>query len=185
MTPEAHQRAAFDAVDLPLQAFTLRLVRIPLPSGEIEVLATSLLDPTVYPSADFADLYHRRWRIEEAFRHIKCRLKIEQFGGETPLAIRQEFHAAILVHNLATIAAQEALAERQQLLGLFSANLTHASHLIQLHLPRLVADPTQQAVLCALLLESVSRQITRTRPDREGPPRKKNRAKPRYHRSYK
>jgi IS4 transposase len=32
------------------------------------VLMTSLLDATQYPAGPFGDLYHRRWRIEEAFK---------------------------------------------------------------------------------------------------------------------
>ena len=45
----------------------LRLVRVVLSTGSIEVLATSLLDSAAYPAAEFAALYHARWRIEEAF----------------------------------------------------------------------------------------------------------------------
>ncbi|MBP8787140.1 MAG: transposase, partial [Azonexus sp.] len=32
---------------------------------------TSLLDSAQYPAPAFADLYHRRWRIEEAFKRLK------------------------------------------------------------------------------------------------------------------
>jgi len=31
------------------------------------VVITSLLDSVAYPAEGFADLYHSRWRIEEAF----------------------------------------------------------------------------------------------------------------------
>jgi hypothetical protein len=46
---------------LSTEAMTLRLVRVELPSGEIEVLITSLLDKDVYPHSLFGDLYHQRW----------------------------------------------------------------------------------------------------------------------------
>ena len=45
----------------------VRLLRVVLPNGRIEVLATSLLDMLVYPAQAFAALYGSRWRIEEAF----------------------------------------------------------------------------------------------------------------------
>ena len=45
----------------------LRLVRVVLSTGCIEVLATSLLDTAAYPTGEFAALYHARWSIEEAF----------------------------------------------------------------------------------------------------------------------
>ena len=101
MQPGHGQRQDFVQHQLPMDAFSVRLVRVPLKTGQIEILATSLLDASRWPAADFAALYQQRWRIEEAFRHLKCRLQLEQFGGETPQAIRQEFHASILLHNLA------------------------------------------------------------------------------------
>jgi len=88
--PGKPQKQVFKSHDLPMTSFQLRLVRVLLPSGQVEVLVTNLLDEERWPSAEFSALYHRRWRIEEAFRHLKARLKLEQFGGETPLAIRQE-----------------------------------------------------------------------------------------------
>ena len=183
--PQA-QHAGFAEHELPLTPFRLRLVRVVLPSGQIEVLATSLLDEVQYPASVFGQLYQQRWRIEEAFRHIKCRLKLERFGGETPLAIRQEFHATILLHNLATLAGLEALqclpeAERSEQ----HVNLTHASQWLRLLIPQLLHRTGDIATLCTCLVEGILYQLTRKRPDRTAPPRKRNRAKPRYHRAYK
>ncbi|MBK6717128.1 MAG: IS4 family transposase [Burkholderiales bacterium] len=62
----------------------LRLVRVVLSTGNIEVLVTSLLDTVAYPAAEFAALYHARWRIEEAFKTLKCRLHLEGFTGSCP-----------------------------------------------------------------------------------------------------
>ena len=183
--PQAHH-AGFAEHELPLTPFRLRLIRVVLPSGQIEVLATSLLDEGQYPAAVFGQLYQQRWRIEEAFRHIKCRLKLERFGGETPLAIRQEFHATILLHNLATLAGLEALqclpeAERSEQ----HVNLTHASQWLRLLIPQLLHRTGDIATLCTCLVEGILCQLTRKRPDRTAPPRKRDRAKPRYHRAYK
>lgn len=38
-----------------------------LPSGQEEFLVTSLMDCEAFPACELADLYHRRWRIEECF----------------------------------------------------------------------------------------------------------------------
>jgi hypothetical protein len=62
--PQAHH-AGFAEHELPLTPFRLRLIRVVLPSGQIEVLATSLLDEGQYPAAVFGQLYQQRWRIEE------------------------------------------------------------------------------------------------------------------------
>jgi hypothetical protein len=80
---------------------TFRLIRVRLPNGAEELLATSLLDPEAYPAAEFAALYHDRWGIEEAFKVLKHRLLVEQFSGELPESIRQDFHAKIFTANLA------------------------------------------------------------------------------------
>ena len=67
----------------------VRLVRVVLPSGRIEVLATSLLDSAAHPSESFAALYKSRWKIEEAFKTLKHRLHLEGFTGELPHVIEQ------------------------------------------------------------------------------------------------
>ncbi len=183
--PQMHH-AGFTEHKLPLTPFRLRLVRVVLPSGQIEVLATSLLDEVQYPASVFGQLYQQRWRIEEAFRHIKCRLKLERFGGETPLAIRQEFHATILLHNLATLAGLEALQSLpESRRAEIHVNLTHASQRLRLLIPQLLGKSSDIAALCTCLVEGIHRQLTRKRPDRAAPPRKSNRLKPRYHRAYK
>lgn len=185
IAPNGAHRQSFAAHQLPLQPFQLRLVRVPLSNGQSEVLATSLLDETVWPAAAFAALYQKRWRIEEAFRHLKSRLKLEQFGGETPSAIRQEFHAAILLHNLATIAAQDVLIQQGLDAETHAPNLTHASHLVRLYLPILLNDPVSINEIGPTLFESIARQIVRRRPDKPTSLRRANRKKPRHHRAYK
>ena len=42
----------------------LRLIRVELESGEIEVLITSLTDEQKFPYEIFMDLYHKRWLVE-------------------------------------------------------------------------------------------------------------------------
>ena len=92
----------------PRAVLRLRLVRVVLPTGCIEVLVTSLLDTVAYPAAEFGALYHTRWRIEEAFKTLKCRLHLEGFSGELPYAIEQEIHAKILVANITAALCSQA-----------------------------------------------------------------------------
>ena len=82
-------------------ALDLRLIRVVLSSGEVEILATALLDEDQYPQADFAALYAQRWSIEGDFRIQKSRLQMENFTGKRPHAIHQDVHARILTKNLA------------------------------------------------------------------------------------
>ena len=141
------QRRDFVQHQLPMDAFSVRLVRVPLKTGQIEILATSLLDASRWPAADFcsavsATLAHRR---RSGISNVACNL--EQFGGETPQAIRPEFHASILLHNLAIIAAQDVLAEQELDAATLAPNLTHATHLVRLYLPQLLEDRHQSTGL--------------------------------------
>jgi hypothetical protein len=65
---------------------------------------TSLLDEVGYPTTAFGDLYHARWRIEEAFKRIKHRLALEQLSGISWLAAQQDFGAKVLCDNLNALA---------------------------------------------------------------------------------
>ena len=75
--PPPNRRDAVD-YECPRQASTVRLIRQVTPDGKVRVLMTSLLDHTRYPAPTFAELYHRRWRIEEAFKRLKHRLSLER-----------------------------------------------------------------------------------------------------------
>ena len=51
--------------------YSLRLVRVDLPSGEREILVSSLTDLEAYPTSLFADLYFQRWGVEEDYKVLK------------------------------------------------------------------------------------------------------------------
>jgi IS4 transposase len=51
----------------------------------------------------FAELYHRRWGIETDFRRLKQTLTLDNFSGRSVTAVKQDFHAAQLLKNLALL----------------------------------------------------------------------------------
>ncbi len=81
----------------------VRLIRVELSSGEIEILATSLHNTRKYPSKIFKDLYFKRWKVETFYDELKNKLKVELFTGYSQRAILQDFYAAILVSNIQSI----------------------------------------------------------------------------------
>lgn len=90
---------------LPADPLRVRLIRVELNNGEVEVLATSLLDEKIYPHRAFARLYALRWGIEETYKREKQRMEIENFSGRSPWVVLQDFHAKIFAQTLtATIA---------------------------------------------------------------------------------
>lgn len=81
----------------------IRLIKVKLDNGTIEVLGTSLLEKEKYPVRIFKNLYHKRWGVEEAFKMLKSRMKLEDFSGKTARSIRQDFHAKILMMTLCAV----------------------------------------------------------------------------------
>lgn len=77
-----------------------RLVKIDLPTGEKEILCTSLLDYEEYPYDQFDALYHTRWNVEEAYKLLKSRAELEDFSGKTAIAVKQDFFAKVFLMSL-------------------------------------------------------------------------------------
>ncbi|MGH8475623.1 MAG: transposase [Methylococcales bacterium] len=77
---KARRQAKARGQILTAKTLTPGPIRVVLSSGRIAVLATSLIDPETYPAWAFAELYHARWNIEEAFKVLEHRLHLEQFA---------------------------------------------------------------------------------------------------------
>jgi len=87
-------------MDAPIK---VRLVRVDLPNGEVEVLITSLLDSLKFPSKIFKELYFLRWGIETFYDQLKNKLKVGCFTGYSKISILQDFFCAIFISNLQSI----------------------------------------------------------------------------------
>src|SRR5437762_8214928 len=109
----ADQRAEVRALGLPLE-LTVRFVSVRLPTGELEVLATSLLDEQQYPTEEFLNVYHYRWNHETFYGVMKGRLDLENFSGQTAEAVRQDFHSTLLLCNLESVLTRPAAAALQE-----------------------------------------------------------------------
>jgi hypothetical protein len=89
-----------ELMDKPIKC---RLIKIELGDGSNEVLCTSLIDSQEYKFEEFVQLYHYRWNEEEAYKLLKARIELEIFSGKTARAIKQDFHAKVLLMNLCAI----------------------------------------------------------------------------------
>jgi len=115
----------------PLQLM-VRLVTVRLNTGELEVLVTSLLNETTYPTADFASVYWQRWGHETYYGRLKGRLDLEHCSGQTVEAVEQDFHAMVLLSNVESVVtgpAQAQLVERSAQ----RAQSTQVNRAISLH----------------------------------------------------
>lgn len=91
----------------------VRLVRVDLPNGEIEILMTSLLDSQIYPASMFKELYFLRWGIETFYDELKNKLKVEYFTGYSLMSIQQDFYCAIFISNLQSVIVNDLEEELQ------------------------------------------------------------------------
>lgn len=94
-------------VGIEPRPLTARLVKVLLSSGETEILLTTLSSKDRYPLIIFQRLYFMRWGIEEAFKTVKSTLDVERFSGKTSRAVKQDFYAAILLHNMQALMTKE------------------------------------------------------------------------------
>jgi|WetSurMetagenome_2_1015567.scaffolds.fasta_scaffold124693_1 hypothetical protein len=86
----------------------VRLISIPLESGEIELLMTSLTDMEKFPYDIFKPLYFLRWNIESFYNRIKNILALENFSGLCSNAIKQDFYCAMFISNVQSLIIDEA-----------------------------------------------------------------------------
>ena len=78
----------------------IRLVKVILPSGGIEVLATNLMAADGYCAEDLKELYFLRWGVETSISFQKNILMLESFSGQSVVSVEQDFYATVLVANL-------------------------------------------------------------------------------------
>jgi hypothetical protein len=76
------------------------------------MIATMLLDTTVWPDAKIIDLYGQRWHIETCFDHLKTTMKMNVLKCQTVDGVMKELAAYLLVYNLVRLAMLQA-AKRQ------------------------------------------------------------------------
>jgi len=95
-------------LNIPTSNIKVRLIRVILDDGSVEVLATSLLNIKKFPRKTFLNLYHQRWFIEEDYKVMKSRLEVENFSGYSVEAIQQDIYAKVLTKNMAAVAILEA-----------------------------------------------------------------------------
>lgn len=176
------ERAELKRLGLPLE-LTVRFVSLRLPDGKLEVLVTTLWDETLYPTEEFLEVYHCRWNHETFYHVLKSRLDLENFSGETVEAVRQDFHAAVLLCNIETVLTQPASAAVEE----HSAQHKHPKKINHADAYHALKDQLLDLLYSDTPTEQVIRQLQRlfvgsptsVRPDRKVP-----RPKQSFHRSY-
>ena len=180
LPPVPHQ----DALDYecPTHPVHVRLVRHTVPGGKTRIIMTNLMDSSTFPAHLFGDLYHQRWRIEEAFKRLKHRLNLEHVSGLSQQSVMQDLAAKILCDNLqslmcATAAQTEELTTNQRI------NRTSAHSKLRHLIPAVLLAVQSYSVLHSLMAD-LAKNTHQHKPGRSNP-RKKSHTKPHKNMAYK
>lgn len=171
----------------PADAPSVRVVRNVSTNGRVRVLATNL-DPADFPPECFGDLYHARWKIEEAFKRLKHRYHLEAVSGLSQQALIVDVAAKVLADNLASLACAAAQAVRHadkpEAATLRRCNRSYAARTLLHMLPAvllLVGDVNAAIDNAIALLARTTKQV---HPGRSSP-RPPNHIKPHARFAYK
>ena len=80
----------------------IRVVKLPLPEGKIEILITNLFSEA-FSIEKLAQIYRMRWGIETSYNFIKNKLCVENFTGVSKIVILQDFYATMMLWNLTSM----------------------------------------------------------------------------------
>ena len=81
----------------------VRLVKVLLNTGEVEVLISNLYDTALYTIEEMKEVYHLRWGIETFYGYMKEELQLGQFSGIREICIQQDFAANLFLFNLQSL----------------------------------------------------------------------------------
>jgi hypothetical protein len=161
----------------------VRLLKVRLPNGEVEVLGTDLLDAQLYPTAAFKVVYGWRWTHETYHDRLKNIFEVERFSGQSGQTIKQDFYGVIFLATLESIlnkpaqAALTAQGAARQCRYAPQVNRAVSYVTVLEHIVQLLAD-TQRSP--ASTLAAIERLLlttpTRQRPGRQYPRRKRSAA---------
>jgi hypothetical protein len=141
------------------------------------VLATTLLDPELYPAAQLAQAFRLRWQAEVDLRSIKVAMRMDVLRCKTPQMVRREFWMHLLAYNLVRTVMAEA-ADRHDCLPR-QISFTAAVQLLRSFAPLMALLPEEIAMrMHALLLSALAKEVVGDRPDRYEPRAIKRRPKP-------
>ncbi|MHC1683093.1 MAG: IS4 family transposase [Clostridiaceae bacterium] len=151
----------------------MRVLKFELNSGVIETLITNIFDED-FSVSDFKELYFKRWGIEVKYNEIKNKLQIENFTGETPIAIEQDFYATMYLSNMVALAkmdANEIIEEEYKNKGLKYEYKVNTNVLIGKLKDTLITmisinNPWKRSHMLKHIEKEIQRNVIPIRPDR-------------------
>ena len=109
--PSEKEKVTARAHNLKIAPLKVRVSKVELATGEIELLVSNLYNDLEISNSDMKELYFKRWGIEESIKKMKPKMKLEFWGCRKSKSIYQEFHANVFMYNLVCILGTEAQVE--------------------------------------------------------------------------
>jgi len=178
MCPRTLSQETFASLPETLTVRVLRFhTRVPGFRSKTIMVATTLLDPKVYPLEAIADLYADRWTVELRLRDVKTTMGMEVLRGKSPDVVCKEVYMHFLAYNLIRALMWQAAYEHDRPLHRLSfAGTMQHFHAVAPYL-WLFAGTPKASGLYQLLLSWIARDILPYRPNRVEPRAVKRRPK--------
>ncbi len=171
--PKTAATRAFVAQQNLPRTIRVRLVRVLLSSGEVEVLRTTLCDAQAYPAPEFQGVYGARWGAETFFDRYKNIYEVERFSGTSVAAVEQDIHGLFFLMTLESILTkpeQAALVEQGAARKTkFVPQVNRAESYVALldRVVLLLLSPQSEAAVLAELHHLFGKNPTLQRPGRQ------------------
>ena len=168
------KRAKEGRVSLGKTGLQVRAVRIPLTTGEQEILITNLTKAEMEYEA-FGELYHKRWGIETKYKELKQKLETENFSGRLVDNVKQDFYAVMTVANMLASCVREAnrkakkKRERSGNRYEYQVNVNHAVGVFKDQVIRVIIEEDRivRRYLMREMVRRMERRVVPVRPNRE------------------
>lgn len=165
------------------KGFAVRIVQITLDSGEQEYLLTN----TDFPIDELKHIYNLRWGVETNYSFLKENLQLENFSSLLYEGVLQDFHATILVANLANLIIEQAQKEldeqnnRKATKYQYQINKNVAVGILKKQIPKLILHTTIDWKKLNVLIRRIKQCKIQIKPNRSFPRNKNVRSRRKFH----
>jgi hypothetical protein len=175
--PSWMDRAEYDTMprELVMREFRIR-VRDRTKRVREMVIATTLLDPEIYPADDLRGLFRERWHAELDLRTLKTVMQMEMLRTKTPGMVRKEIGMYFLAYNL--IRGMMAEAARVEEIEPRRVSFKGTLHTVRAFEEGHLYEAARIAADLHRLIELIGQKRVGGRPDRYEPRAVKRRPKP-------
>lgn len=169
-TPSKDECKNCKSKQIDTEPLTVRVTKVMLKTGEVELLVSTLTDQRTYSQEDLATLYSLRWGVEEGFKNLKPKMKLEHYGCKKTKGVYQEFYAHIFMMNLVSLhgmlAAAKVEAKTHQRAYAYTYNWKNAYRFMRASIVELFSKEAWIATCLEQLIERFQRSIIPIKPGR-------------------